>query len=107
MKNFKLILNEKQYHINVIGPLDTYGENEKTHFSEIPLVEISEGNNKSIVYDIRSILDLESELYIGEDKKFLASDNMRKIHDFLFENFSENYLNRFASLPKPKSKIKF
>lgn len=107
MKSFKLILNEKHYNINVIGPLDTYGENDKTHFSEIPLIEFREGNNKSKIYDIRTILNSENELPIYLDKTPLSSDDIKQIQNKLFETFPPSYLNKFASLPKPKLKHKF
>ncbi len=107
MKKFNLILNEKEYKVNIIGPLDKYGENDKTHFSEIPLVEFRQGNNKCMTYDIRSVLDLESPISIGTDNAPLSQEDMKKIYDKLFETFPPNYLNRFASLPKPKSKLKF
>lgn len=107
MKNFKLIINEKQYNINIIGPLDTYGENDKTHFSEIPLIEFRAGNYKSITYDIRTVLNLESEPAISLDNHRLSSDDIKQIQDKLFEIFPPNYLNMFSSLPKPKSKLKF
>jgi hypothetical protein len=107
MKTFKLILNEKQYNVNVIGQLDTYGENDKTHFSEIPLIEFREGYNKSKTYDIRSVLNLDSESIISLDNTPLSLEDIKQIQNKLFEIFPPNYLSRFASLPKPKSKLKF
>lgn len=107
MKNFKLILNEKHYNVNIIGPLDKYGENDKTHFSEIPLIEFREGYNKTITYDIRTVLNPESKLLILEGNNPLSLEDMKKIQDKLFEIFPPHYLDRFSSLPKPKSKPKF
>jgi len=107
MKKFNLLLNQKEYQINIIGPLDQYGENDKTHFSEIPLVEFRQGYNKCVIYDIRTVLNLENELCLSADNIPLSLDDMKKIHNKLFEIFPSNYLNMFASMPKPKPKPKF
>jgi hypothetical protein len=100
METFNLKLDEQNYQINVIEPMDKYGEDNKTHFSEIPLVEFKAEDGKVTRYDVADVLNTESEIIISSSDKPVSLENRKEINDKLFEAFPGNYLKIFANLGK-------
>lgn len=100
MKTFNCTLNEKEYDIHVVEAMDQYGKENKTHFSEIPLVVfILEGQH--FIYEIPEVLDLDNKVTLLNNTSILLEDR-EKINHKLFELFPGNYLNLFLSLRKSK-----
>ena len=88
----------KDYDINVIEPMDKYGEG-KMHFSEIPLVELKNLAKTSLMFNVGEFLTLDKDI-VFNDGSVLAQEDIICMQEKIFKAFPDNYLNLFVSLAK-------
>ena len=100
MKSFSITLNKTPYQVNVIGPMDKYGEDQKIYFSEIPLLEFKGEDNKTVSYDILQIFNAESKIKFMD--KVISVEDRQRINEELIKVFPDNYLNGFRNLAKSR-----